>query len=325
MSGRDHLRPYSLSRVHHHVLVDGRRNGNYALGMIDDLLSGDLYIGLSGLTLEDNVIELPLSMKLEKTYAHLMSPVTLAFKPAPVGGHHPPPWKAARGGFGQDITAQLTIPAAAGENFKSRFEIARVTVFLIRLWSDPAIMMAALSNMSFSKIAEAADATAYIMELEHRPRAFALELVDDSKTIASLSWVIEHVPSALKLTNESAEFRLAAHAMVSGQFIEDTALVLISLWGALEAIFSPSTSELRFRVSALISSYLNPPGSKRLAHQKQIAELYDKRSAAAHGKRKHDGDDLVQTFELLRKVLIQIIRDGVMPTRQHLENKLFGC
>jgi len=118
---------------------------------------------------------------------------------------------------------------------------------------------------------------------------------------------------------------LAAHAMSSGQFIEDTALTLISLWGALEAIFSPSTSELRFRVSALISSYLNPPGPQRLAHQKQIAELYDKRSAAAHGKRKHDGNDLLLTFELLRKVLIQIIRDGEMPTRQHLENKLFGC
>jgi Apea-like HEPN len=293
--------------------------------MTGDPLSGDLYIGLSGLTLEDRVIELPFSAKLEKTYAHLMLPVTLAFKPAPAGGHHPAPWKAARGGFGQDITAQLTVPSAAGETFTSRFEIARVLVFLIRLWSDPAVLMAALSNMPFAEIAEAADATAYIRELEHRPRAFALGLVDDSKTIASLSWVIENAPSALKLTRESSEFRLAAHAMISGQFIEDTALILISLWGALEAIFSPSTSELRFRVSALISSYLNPPGPNRLAHQKQIAELYDKRSAAAHGKSKHDSDDLVQTFELLRKVLIQIIRDGELPTRQHLENKLFGC
>jgi len=254
-----------------------------------------------------------------------MSPVTLAFKPAPPGSHHPAPWKAARGGFGQDITAQLTIPATAGEDFKSRFEIARLIVFLVRLWSDPAIMMVALSNMPFSKIAEAADAAAYIVQIEHRPRAFALELVDDSRTIASLGWVNEHAHSALKLTRESAEFRLAAHAMDVGQFVEDTALTLISLWGALEAIFSPSTSELRFRVSALISSYLNPPGPKRLADQKQIADLYDKRSAAAHGKSKHDGDDLVRTFELLRKVLIRIIRDGEIPTKQYLENKLFGC
>jgi len=293
--------------------------------MADDPLSGDLYIGLSGLNLGDAVIEFPYSVKLESTYAYVMSPVTLAFAPAPPGGHHPAPWKSARGGFGQEVTAQLTIPFAAGEDSNARLEIARVIVFLLRLWSDPSIVMPALSNMSFSKMAEAADAAAYIMVLEHRPREFALGLVDDSKTTASLSWVVDHFPSALKLARESTEFRLAAHAMSSGQFIEDTALILISLWGALEAIFSPSTSELRFRVSALISSYLNPPGPQRMAHQKQIAELYDKRSAAAHGKQKHASDDVLQTFELLRGVLIQIIRDGQVPTRSHLESRLFGC
>src|SRR5882757_8459836 len=98
--------------------------------MAGDPLSGDLYIGLSGLVLEDAVIEFPLGIKLEKTFAHVMSPITVAFAPAIGGGHHPPPWKAARGGFGQDVTAQLKIPVTVGEDVKARLEVANVVVFL---------------------------------------------------------------------------------------------------------------------------------------------------------------------------------------------------
>jgi hypothetical protein len=291
--------------------------------MVDDPQLDNLYIGLSGLNLEDSVIELPFGVKLERTYAHVMSPITIAFAPAPTNGPHPPPWKTTRGGFGHDVTAQLTVPVTAGEDVNARLEVARVTVFLLRLWTDPSIVAAVLSNVPFSDIAGVPDEAAYIMPMEHRRRSFALGLQDESRTLDSLSWVIENLPSALNLTKKSAEFRLASHAMSAGQFIEDSALILISLWGALEAIFSPSASELRFRVSTLISSYLNPPGSKRMTHQKEIAELYDKRSAAAHGKQKHGGDDVLLTFELLRKVLIQIIRDGQVPTKTQLEERLF--
>ncbi|RTL50762.1 MAG: hypothetical protein EKK40_11655 [Bradyrhizobiaceae bacterium] len=293
--------------------------------MPPDVFAGNLYVGLSDLTLGDKAIEFPLSIKLESTFAHIMSPITVAFARPTTGGHHPGPWKAARGGFGQDITAQITIPTSAGPSVDDRMVIAKTIVFLLRLWTDPSIVMPALSNIPFSQIAHADDGVAQIMPLEHRRRIFQLGLVDQSQVLDSLTWVVDNFTSALTLTKESAEFRLAAHALDSGQFVEDSALILISLWGALEAIFSPSPSELRFRVSALISSYLNPPGSKRMEHQKQIAELYDKRSAAAHGKRKHDGDDVLQTFELLRQVLINMIREGKVPTRIHLENKLFGC
>jgi Apea-like HEPN len=286
---------------------------------------GDLYVGLSGLVIGEAAIEFPGGVRLEKTFAHVMSPILLAFAPAPPDGSpHPPPWKTTRGGFERDITAQLTIPASVGNNADARLEVAMVTVFLLRLWSDPSIIAVALSNLPFAQIAHAADEAAHIMPLEYRPRSFALGLTDESKTFDSLNWVVAHFPAALNLVKESAEFRLAYSAMNAGQFIQDTALILISLWGALEVIFSPSTSELRFRVSALIASYLNPPGSKRIAHQRQIADLYDKRSAAAHGKRKHAGSDVLLTFELLRKVLIAIIREGKVPTKIELEERLFG-
>lgn len=293
--------------------------------MNGSLPTGDLHIGLAGLSLGEAILELPAGVRLEKTFAHVMSPTLLAFAPPPSdGAPHPPPWKSTRSGSGYDVTAQLIIPASAGEHAQDRLEIAMVAVFLLRLWSDPSIIAVALSDLPFSRIADAADGAANIVPLEYRPRAFRLALVDEGKTFDSLSWVAEHFNAARKLVKESPEFRLATSVMNAGQFIEDTALILISLWGALEAIFSPSTSELRFRVSALIASYLNPPGVARLAQQKEIADLYDKRSAAAHGKRKHGNDDVLRTFELLRRVLIAIIRNGKVPTKTELEERLFG-
>jgi|SRR5712691_1739992 len=82
------------------------------------------------------------------------------------------------------------------------------------------------------------------------------------------------------LIGESAEFALAVDALSSGQFVRSSALILDSLWGALEALFSPSTTELKFRVSSLIAAFLEPFGNSRGLQQKQIAKLYDKRSAA---------------------------------------------
>jgi len=290
-----------------------------------DVKNGDIFVGLSGLFLDDTRIIFSRGIVLEKTFAHLMSPMTMAFSPPGPGGYHPAPWKSARGGFGQDITAQIAIPRSAASSFGERMEIAFTLLFLLRLWSDPAIAMPAIANMPFTEIAKADDGIAHIVSIEHRPRYFELGLMDRTKTIDSLKWVQDNFETALKLRKEVSEFRLASSAIDAGQFIDNTALVLISLWGALEALFSPSTSELRFRVSALIAAYLYPPGEERRDQQKRIASLYDKRSAAAHGKPSHGGDDLLATFELIRKVLIRFIKDGSIPTKQTLENALFGC
>lgn len=287
--------------------------------------SGDLFIGLSGPNLLGKRIEFSRGIVLEETFAHLMAPLTMAFGRPASGEHHPGPWKAARGGFGQDIVAQLSIPKNAAKTMRERMEIASTISFLLRLWSDPSVTMIAGANMAFTSIKDAPDALAHIFPLQFRERIFAIEIADRERVLGSLDWVVEHLEPTLKIMGESPEFRLAASALEAGQFIENTALTIISLWGALEALFSPSTSELRFRVSALIASYINPPGKDRLEAQKAIAALYDKRSAAAHGSPKHSGDDLLATFELLRKVLIRLIRDGGVPSKRELEARLFGA
>jgi hypothetical protein len=93
----------------------------------------------------------------------------------------------------------------------------------------------------------------------------------------------------------------------------------------LEALFSGGRDELRYRISAGMASFLEPAGLSRLGLQKEIAKLYDSRSAAAHGRFEEAGEPLVETYALTRRALTKIIEDDHVPTRAELEAKLFGA
>jgi len=285
---------------------------------------GDLHAGLSGLELADHCLDLGEGISLQKTYAHLMAPFLMAFKPAPPGRHHPAPWKAARGGFSFDVTAELTIPAALDAIYGGKVALAKTIVFLLRLGVNPAATVPVLSNYPFAELANAPENEAEILPFEIQYRYFPLAVDGGIATNDSAEWVRSRWQTTHKLIGESAEFALAVDAISMGQFAKISALTLVSLWGALEAIFSPSATELKFRVSSLIAALLEPFGSGRGILQKQIAKLYDKRSAAAHGKPKHDEEDLLASFNLLRRVLITIIENKKLPTREDLEDLLFG-
>jgi len=136
--------------------------------------------------------------------------------------------------------------------------------------------------------------------------------------------VRDHWQSADFLMRENADFERAIHVLDQGQFMRFSDVALVSLWGAIELLFSPSPAELRFRVSALLAAYLEGAGEARLILQKEIVKLYDARSAAAHGRPDFDTNGLLDTFELLRRVIIKIINDGHVPSKDELESRLFG-
>lgn len=287
------------------------------------LFGGNLHAGLSDIELQEPSFDLGCGLTLLKTYAHLMAPFLMAFKPAPKGSHHPAPWKAAQGGSSFDISAELCIPEAIEGEFGSTIEVARTVLFLLRLGVNPATTLPVFANRSFAALPEVEDNETHLFPYEVQPRQFPLGVVGGTATPEAVGWVAERWQVTHKLILESAEFSLAVEAIDSGQFVRQSALALVSLWGALEALFSSSTAELKFRVSALIAAFLEPPGTARHALQKAIAKLYDKRSAAAHGKPKHDAEDLLATFNLLRRVLFEIIDRGEVPSKETLEAALF--
>jgi hypothetical protein len=283
------------------------------------------YFGLNELDVGDIAINYPEGIVLRRAYAYVMQPVLLAFSPAEPGRHHPGPLKETRSGGGRTVTAELFVPESSFPDKAKRFHIATTIIFLLQLWVHPGVELVVGSNIAFSEILDAKDAEAILIQPPSRERHFRLLPASLSGIPDSISWTVSNFASTQSLMEQSPEFRLAVNAFSAGQFYQDTALAMVSLWGALEAIFSTNQGELRFRVSSLIAAYLKPPGVERLHEQKRIAKLYDKRSAAAHGKPNHSLEDLFHTYELLRAVLISFIHNKHVPTREEFEANLFGA
>ncbi|MBE0531583.1 MAG: hypothetical protein IH626_12200 [Rhodospirillales bacterium] len=139
-----------------------------------------------------------------------------------------------------------------------------------------------------------------------------------------LLWIREHWIEASHLMHISPEFNLALQAFDQSSFERDPMLALLLLWGALEALFSPARAELRFRVSVYLATFLEPPGPARALLQRDVARLYDARSAVAHGHKDKVETPLIDTYELLKRVLLKIIEQNEVPTIDDIEAALFG-
>ena len=70
---------------------------------------------------------------------------------------------------------------------------------------------------------------------------------------------------------------------------------------------------------------MKPAGLGRMSLQKQIAKLYDGRSAAAHGREDKAHGTLPDTFDLVKRIVIRMIETNDIPTREALEARLFGA
>jgi hypothetical protein len=290
--------------------------------------STGLCIGLSGLDLGDRVFEFGCGVQLRTTYAHLFSTEILAFeRPATPTSFHPGPWQAVSTKSGEDIIAELSLPAHYKHPKLSTLDVGHTIVSLLRLWVDPRIAIQVLTHGPIAELKNRAgkDKGGERVAMVHgrRDRHIQIGLVSGDRIIESLDWVLDHWVSAVDLRAQSPEFDLALNTFDNAQCIPSSAMMLVSIWGALEAIFAPHKAELVFRVSAQLAAFLEPRGSRRLERQREIVKLYNLRSAAAHGFPKHGGSDLVRTFELLRAAIIRMIEHKEVPAKDKLEQLLF--
>lgn len=286
----------------------------------------DLYGGISGCELATDSFDLGEGVTLSKTYAHLMAPFIAAFSPPGPGGHHPAPWSAAEGGFGFDIHVQLHVPASfAISNWLDRDDTIWWIAALLRLVGVPFITVPVVSNAPFASIPE----------LKHQPQLRPMEVTrrilepaEESNRVLrdeDLSWVRDHWIEGGFLMRSNNKLNTAFRAFDSAMTQGKASLSLISLWGGLEQLFSPSPAELRFRVSAMIASFLEPPGPKRLSLYKRVLKLYNERSTAAHTASDVEVGPLLETYVLMRNALVRIIDENHVPTRDDLEALLFGA
>ena len=206
-------------------------------------------------------------------------------------------------------------------------EVARNIVALMRLWAAPSISFPVFSPTSFSVARDDnRNDTTLFYAFETSPRKFCLTSPFGLVVSAErLDWVVKHWSCALELRNAHPNFGLALDALDSGQFIDNPSLILVALWGALEALFSPDKgTELSFRVSSLIACYLEEPGKLRRELQREVKSLYNHRSRAAHGSGKSENKAVLDSFNLLRRILLRMISTNHVPSQADLEGCLFG-
>jgi hypothetical protein len=99
-----------------------------------------------------------------------------------------------------------------------------------------------------------------------------------------------------------------------------------SLWAGFEALLGV-TAELRFRISALLATYLRPPGAERLSLFRRLKKLYDVRSMIVHGAPVKDKAVVAHIQEVrgvLSELLCRITEGGRCPTGDEWEEALFS-
>jgi hypothetical protein len=285
--------------------------------------SVDLYAGLCGVTLVPDRFEMGHGVVISRTYAHLFAPFTMAFSPAAPGGHHPGPWRSAKGGLALDLSAQLLLPATTSIPQVNRVNTIWWMAALLRLHTSTSISVPVISS----------DSIASIPNIEHEPELWPLEIhtprlfpedpqgrpVDSPE----LEWLRDNwYEAAVLLENEN--FSQAFQAIDSSLWNHTPVLALVAVWGALERLFSPSAAELGFRVSSNIAAFLEPPGIARYALFKKVKSLYDSRSKAAHGSGEAELAPYAETYSVARRALVKMVEARHVPDKKELEANLFA-
>jgi hypothetical protein len=280
-----------------------------------------IYAGISGVHLGVESFDLGEGVVLERTYAHLFSPVMVAFTPPGPEGHHSAPWRPAEGGFGFDVHIQLSIPGDYSLGGKSdASDVIWWIAALLRAFRFPYLSVPVLSNHPFGAVPET-EGKVHLRPLEITPRI--LGPADDTTTTIDremLEWLRDRWASAGRLLYSHGTFRSVFQVLDSATIEREISSSLLALWGGLEQLFGSG----RFRIASSIAAYLASPGEERLAKYKQVLKLYDARSVAAHTANEADIEPLIETYVLMRNALIQIVDEGRVPTQGDLESLLFG-
>ena len=291
------------------------------------MIPSEVCVGISGVGCEIDSFDLGHGVSLRTTYAHLMAPFMVAFaRPERPGQHHPPPWAAASGGYGFDVTLELSVPSNAMSSLPyESTTIAWWIVALLRLKVGPRLRAPCISNHRLTKDA-ASIKDLQIQPLEVAPAQLSLDPEAKAEISAKdLEWTREEWLPSLGLLTESPGFSVLVESFDQAAFHHRPQLALLVLWTGLEEMFSPSKTELRYRISSLIASYLEPPGQARLARQKAIAKLYDSRSEAAHGRGTTKTEPLWETYYLARQAILKIVQEKHAPNANELEERMFGA
>lgn len=281
------------------------------------------FAGLTHVELPSETFDLGGGAILRRRYGYLFSPYMLAYQPAPNGGHHPAPWSAAEGSQGYEYKVEMEVQPISDE--KDAREKVWWLAFLLRIAGAPYLSVPILSNSSLEPPTRA-EPTPRLIPFEPYHRILKSNS-DGMRTLKSedLEWIKSKWESGLGLIKSNPKLYAVARAFDDATIAGRAPPSLLPLWSGIETLFSQGKGEIRFRVSVFVSTYLAESGKPRLDLYKHILRLYDARSSAAHSAGKLDMESLLESYVLLRNILVRIFDSGELPSFGKLEMKLFNA
>jgi hypothetical protein len=284
--------------------------------------TSDIFGGISDCELEAESYDLGNGLSLSKTYACIFAPFLAALSPPGPTGIDGGPWHAVSGGLRYVIRVQLHIPKSLNlKDWLDGNDTMWWIAALLRL-HRPCIKVPIISDTPFDEIASSGEKPHLqpyeIMDRMLKPTEESNKFIKNE----DLDWVREHWVEAGHLMKNNNKLNDAFRVFDSAMIQKEKSLALMSLWGGGEHLFSPSPGELRFRISALIASFLEKPGVKRLSLYKDLLKMYDERSIAAHTAKDVGAEKLLETYTLMRNIFVKIIEDNHVPDSDDLETLL---
>lgn len=231
-------------------------------------------------------------------------------------------WSAV-GRYSRGIRHELTIDRRFGSTEQGPFTLAWWFISALRTRTLSDFLVPAVADYSWSTIAGVKDGVCNIQLLEDVPRARRFATAARVSQ-ADLDWTMENLPVFVTLL-EDPRFRLAVDCLTTHQHEASLRMTTASLWAGIEALIGVN-AELRFRLSALISSLLEPRGSGRTARYRALKTLYDFRSRAVHGAALDDNlivQHILDVRHLLSSLICEMVDSKRIPSAGDWEKVLF--
>ena len=257
----------------------------------------------------------------KKTYCHFFQTNMLAFTRAQPGKAHPAPWVALPGSKGNDIEVEIVIEDDnLYKEYIEPYNLIWLIVSLVRVCFKPNINICILSKCGIESIKDTQEKNS-VAVYETKDRKFKKDDIVINSIM--LDWIKDNISAAVELY-KNEQYKTLLQAYDYSQYNNLTSTSMISIWGALEQIFSSNAGELRYRVSISLAAYLENIGLERFRLYKKIQKLYDARSQAAHRNASVKSEDLLLSFNILSKVIIKITEVKAIPNQEDIEKMILA-
>ena len=211
--------------------------------------------------------------------------------------------------YAPHVNFQLAIASDIGiEGCRS---LALRVVNALRIKTRVDMLVPAHISVSWGQLDRALSGSCTGQILEDIPAAISLEearLVEQS----DFDWLWSSGEEFEELLKDS-RFNLAVESLCYCHLLRDPRMMAAGLWAGIESLCGVA-HELRYRISLIAASILEPRGVRRKALYKRVQALYDVRSKAVHGA-ELSREKLVEHVVEVRILLAQLVMKCIEASR----------